>query len=487
MLFSDAVEVDHILPLAATLDDSNANKIVCMREANREKRRRSPFEAWGHTPQWDDIAALATRLPREKRWRFEPDAMARFEGENGFLARHLVDTQYLSRLAREYLASLSPEKGEGSGHVWVSPGRLTEMVRRKLGLLPDHNVGGGTAQPKNRLDHRHHAIDAAVVAIVDRSLLNAIARASGHEGAEGRERIVIPEPWPGFRETLKDAVNRIVVSHRSDHGTVSKDGLPRGRDQTAGRLHNDTAYGLTGKTDERGNPVVVHRVTLGALKPADIAGERGLDPDLRDALRSVTKGFQGKDFERALAAFPVSGPRQFRGIRRVRVTEPLTVIPIRDRQGRVYKGYKGDSNYRYDVWELPDGTWRAEVVSMFAVHQAGWTSEIRASVPTARKMLALRQNDILAIEPGGEGRRLMRVVKFGQNGQITLAELHEAGDLKRRNEAPNEKDPFKYLSPTAGGLKKVKARQVRVDELGRVSDPGFPARSKRRRTRKRED
>src|SRR3546814_10998316 len=91
--------------------------------------------------------------------------MDRFKDESGFLPRHLVDTQYLSRLAREYLASLYPGRGDGSSHVWVSPGRLTEMVRRKLGLndlLPDHNYGGGD-QPKNRLDHRHNAIDAAVV------------------------------------------------------------------------------------------------------------------------------------------------------------------------------------------------------------------------------------------------------------------------------------------------------------------------------------
>ena len=39
MLFSDKVEVDHILPFDATLDDSNANRILCPRTANREKRK----------------------------------------------------------------------------------------------------------------------------------------------------------------------------------------------------------------------------------------------------------------------------------------------------------------------------------------------------------------------------------------------------------------------------------------------------------------
>lgn len=486
MLFSDAVEVDHILPFAATLDDSNANKILCLREANRQKRKRSPFEAWGHTAQWEEIAARAARLPQNKRWRFEPDALKTFEAKGGFEARQLVDTQYLSRLAREYLSSLYPGSGEGSSHVWVSPGRLTEMVRRKLGLndlLPDHNFGGGADQPKNRLDHRHHAIDATVIAIVDRSMLQAIARASGQEGAEGRERIIIPAPWQSFRDDLRQAVNHIVVSHRVDHGTVSKAGLAQGKDQTAGRLHNDTAYGLTGERDAKGNTIVVHRVPLTALKPADLEEDavKGVrDSDLKAALRAFTKGKEGKAFEEALRAFPEFGALQFRGIRRARIVEPLNVIEIRDRNGRPYKGYKGDSNYRYDVWELPNGKWVAEVVSTFNAHQSGWMSEIRTEYPTARKVLSLHQHDLLAIEKSGE-RELVRVVKFSEK-QLALAPPHESGSLKAR--AADKDDPFNYLYPSPNTLKLLQARQVRIDELGRVLDPGFPARKARRKTRK---
>lgn len=486
MLFSGEVEVDHILPFSATLDDSNGNKLLCLREANRRKRKRSPYDAFGHQDDWEEIAARAARLPREKRWRFEPDAMQRFDDRGGFLERLLVDTQHLSRLAREYLSALYPGSGEGSGRVWVSPGRLTEMLRRSWGLnslLPDHNLAGGADQPKNRKDHRHHAIDAAVIAVTDRGLLNRISREAGARGHEAANRMTaeLPVPWEGFREDLKGMVRAIVVSHRPDHGTAAKAGLPKGRDATAGRLHNDTAYGLTGETDARGNGLVVHRVPLASLKKREHL-DLVRDADLKAALLDWTAGLEGKAFEARLARFGELGPLQFRNIRRVRMIEPLAVIPIRDRKGRVYKGYKGDSNYRYDVWELKDGKWTAEVVSMFDAHQQDWTSAIRRDNPTARKVLSLHQNDVLGIEHEEGQRKLVRVVKFGQNGQVTLAELQEAGDLKRRDAAPNEEDPFKYFAPTAGGLKRVKARQVRIDELGRVLDPGFPARSKVRRT-----
>lgn len=480
MLFSDQVEVDHILPFAQTLDDSNGNKLLCLREANREKRRRSPYEAWGHSDRWPEIAERASRLPKGKRWRFEPDAMQRFAENDGFLARHLVDTQYLGRLAREYLTWLYPGQGEGTSHVWVSPGRLTEMVRRKLGLndlLPDHNFGGGADQPKNRLDHRHHAIDAAVVAIVDRGMLQAIARASGQEGSDGRERIHIPAPWDGFRDDLRGAVNRIIVSHRPDHGTAAKAGLKPGRDQTAGRLHNETAYGLTGETDAKGNSIVVRRVPLSSLKKAaDIARVR--DPLLREALVQFTQGQDGKAFEARIARFPELGPLLYRGIRRVRVTEPLAVIPIRDGQGRAYKGYKGGSNYRYDVWELPDGKWVPQVTSMFEAHQPGTADRPH---PAARKVLSLHQSDVLAIERTPNDRQLMVVTQFWQNGQVRLVEHNEAGKLDDRHK--NSDDPYTNFSPTCGGLKKLRARQVRIDQLGRVLDPGFPARKSVRPTR----
>ena len=488
MLFSGAVEIDHILPFSATLDDSNGNRILCLREVNRIKRKRTPFEAradlrahFGPDADWEAIAARAARLPREKRWRFEPEALGRFDAQGGFLARHLIDTQHLSRLAREYLSALYPETGEGSSHVWVSPGRLTEMLRRNWGLnhhLPDHNLAGGASQPKNRRDHRHHAIDAIVVAVTDRAMLNRIAREAGSQGHEAADRLVagIPDPWQGFSEAVGEAVRAITVSHRPDHGSASKAGRPANRDTTAGRLHNETAYGLTGEKDARGLDIVVTRKPLSAFKkPADLDAIR--DQDLKQKLKDWTAGREGAAFEQAMRSFghPERGPRSYPGLRRIRVVEPLSVIPIRNRDGRAYKAYKGDSNYRFDVWELKTGRWKDEVVSMFEAHQPGWSSPIRADNPTARKVLSLQQNDVVAIERDGE-RELMRVVKFSA-GSLVLAPPQEAGSLKARD--ADKDDPFRYVYGSPSSLQRWKARQVRIDELGRIHDPGFPARKPR--------
>lgn len=477
MLFNGEAQIDHILPYSLTWDDSAANKVVAHRRCNQEKGRRWPYKAWGPDEErWEKISAQVARLHRSKQWRFGPDAMERFNARGGFEARQLTDTQYLSRLAKRYLTSLYPEAGEGSGHVYVIPGQMTAMLRRKWGLnslLPDHNFveNEHSNAPKNRLDHRHHAIDAAITAVTTRSTLQKIARAAGEAEDRDLDRLMvnIEQPWPGFREELGEKLAGVTVSHKADHGRKGKPAP--GRDVTAGRLHNDTAYGLTGEMAADGKtPIVVHRVPLMSLKPGDFTDpERIPDPVLRDALYAATRDRTGKEYEQALRRFAEHHPR-FKGIRRVRVREPLNVITINDRSGRPYKAYKGDANARYDVWRMPDGKWRHDIVPMFDAHQRD--APDRRPHPAAKKVLSLRQNDLLAIEREGAAAEIVRVVKFSTIGAIALAPANEGGALKARDAAPADVDPFRYIYSSGGGLKKLKARQVRVDPLGRVFDPG---------------
>ncbi|GGE96491.1 type II CRISPR RNA-guided endonuclease Cas9 [Stappia taiwanensis] len=483
MLFNGEADVDHILPYSKTLDDGEGNKLLCCQACNREKRNRAPAEV----PQWrgryDEILARATTLPKNKQWRFAEDAMTRHGEEEGFLARQVTDMQYMSRLALTYLAALYPAEEAGIDGVFrqhsrvrALPGRMTEMLRRNWGLndlLYDHNHAE-VVKSKNRLDHRHHAIDAAVIACTSRALIQKLATASARAESEGVERVAreVRPPWPTFRDELREKVRATVVSHKPDHGTVSRTGYANGRGQTAGKLHNDTAYGYTGEKDAKGNDLVVRRVPLSHFKkPADLMAIRGNvhgHSELRDRLWEATRGTEGKAFEAAVQRF-IESDEKFAGIRHVRVVEPLRTIPIRDANGRAYKGYKGDSNHRYDVWQLPGGKWKAEVVSTFDAHQPGWCSPVRAEHPTAKKVFSLQQGDCVALE-GEDGRRLCRVVKFAESGKLTLCDHHEAGTLKSRD--ADKQDPFKYIYRSASSLRRDRARQVRIDEIGQVFDPG---------------
>ena len=461
MLFSGAVDDDHILPYSRTLDDSTANRTLCLQQANRQKRNKSPWEAQRDGMRiWALEDGNQRHIPEFKRWRFAEDAMARFEGERDFEARALVDTQYLSRIARDYLDTLFAE----GGHVWVVPGRLTEMLRRHWGLnaILKDPLRDATKE-KNRMDHRHHAIDAAVVAATDPGLVQRMAKQSELDVLQGREALAssVPHPWPGFREAVQAQIERIIVSHRADHGRIDPVARAAGHDQTTGALHLDTAYGLTGLS-EKGVPLVVTRKPFDSLTPAMIDKIR--DEPLKAALKLITEGKGGKAFTQALADFR-SKPGPYRGIRHVRLIEPVSIVEVRDNTGRAYKGYKGDSNHCFEVWQLPDGSITEQIISTFDAHQPGLA---RRPHPAAKRLMRLFKSDMVKLDISKVGPVIATVVKFDRNGGISLVP-HAAANAKERYEKQKED---LYLRFNARSLIKAGGRRVVVDETGRFRDPG---------------
>ncbi len=481
MLMNSEADVDHIIPYSKCLDDGAANKIICHSHCNREKGQQTPWGRWGKTDRWPIIQAQVARMHTSKQWRFGPNAMEKVEKDGGFIARQLTDTQYLARLAAKYVGALyTPDEG---CRVYAVTGRMTSMLRRLWGLndiLADHNwvENEHSNAPKNRLDHRHHAIDAAVVGATDRAMIQKIATAAGRAETQNLDKKFdgLPQPWKGFRDDLRTALLATTISHKADHGRRKKP--EPGKDNTSGRLHNETAYGLTGRTNAKGAPIVVTRKPLLSLQPKDLTNpERMSDHVLQDALYTATRDTSGKAFESALRAFAKrDGP--YKGIRRVRLCEALKVIPITDKHGKAYKAYKGDANARFDVWRMPNGKWITKwkdrdgaahnsIISMFDAHQSGM-AEIKPH-PAAKRILSLRQNDMMAIERDGENI-IARVVKFAASGAIQLAPDNEAGSLKARD--ADAIDPFKYINTSASGLQKMKARQIGINELGHIFDPG---------------
>ena len=76
MVVSHQTETDHILPFSRTLDNSLANQVVCVTDANRAKGNRSPFEAFGHNPPGYDFDQILARAAVE--WsRPEGEAIGR--------------------------------------------------------------------------------------------------------------------------------------------------------------------------------------------------------------------------------------------------------------------------------------------------------------------------------------------------------------------------------------------------------------------------
>ena len=230
-------EVEHIWPRSKSLDDSFRNKTLCRKDENLKKNNRTPFEYMGH----DDVrwAAVEARLQKMRAPRggagMSLGKIKRFLAHSmpdDFAARQLNDTGYAAREAVAFLERLWPDVGpHAEVTVQAVTGRVTAQLRKLWNL---NNILGDNGE-KIRSDHRHHAIDALVVACVHSGMTNRLSRYWQARERPEVQRPLLQPPWETIRADAERAVTEIVVSHRV-------------RKKISGQLHKETTYGDTQKT-----------------------------------------------------------------------------------------------------------------------------------------------------------------------------------------------------------------------------------------------
>lgn len=411
MLFSDEVEIEHILPFSQTLDDSLNNKTVAMRQANRIKGNRTPaqattdFETQGWT--FSDIQLRASLMPRNKRYRFAQDGLEQWlRDDKDFLARALNDTRHLSRVAREYLSLICPQNTR------VIPGRMTAMLRGRFGL---NDILGKDGE-KNRHDHRHHAVDACVIAVTDQGLLSRFARASASARERQLNKLVenMPLPWATYREHVGRVISNIWVSHKPDHSHE-------------GAMHNDTAYGLL----EDGY-VRVHKMVAG-IRTKEISALKVIK--ITDRKASARHGM-----------LPNGEPKP-------------------------YKGYKGDSNYCIEIICNDKGKWEGEVISTFDayqfIRQHGLARLKHSKLSLSGKPLVMRLmiDDVLWFDSDDGHKTIARINHISSTGRFFMA-AHNEANVDARNRDPS--DSFAYISKSARSLQKSNPRRITISPIGEL-------------------
>jgi CRISPR-associated endonuclease Csn1 len=414
MLLSEQVEIEHILPFSMTLDDSMNNKTVATRLANRIKGNRTPWQArddfaaqgW----HYDGILHRAERMPLRKRYRFAADGYERWQGEDqGFLARALNDTRYLSRVATAYMSLICPQGTR------VIPGQMTALLRAKLGL----NQVLGLRGEKNRNDHRHHAVDACVIGITDQGMLQRFARASADARQQALGRLVadMPVPWPTYREHVARAVSHIWVSHKPDHGHE-------------GAMMEETSYGIR--------------------KDGSIKQRRKADGSAgREITNLIRIREQGQSARHGVDAAGQDLP--YKGY--VGGSNYCIEITVNDK-GK----WEGDVISTFEAYRI---------VRAAGLVQLRHPTQGQNGRPLAMRLII---GDAIRLE-SAEGLQTMRVVKInGNNGQVFMAPDDEA-NVDARNS--DKQDSFSYTSKYAGSLQKAKARRVTISPIGELRDPGF--------------
>ena len=437
-LFGGEVDIDHILPRSRSLDDSMMNKVVCFRSENAAKGNRTPHEwlAASDPERLDEIIQRAKRLPAHCYPKLKRFYQKTVELDD-FFARQFVDTTYITTQVHQYLQHLGAD-------VLCIRGQHTAQLRWHWGL--NTVLREDDLDLKNREDHRHHAVDALVIALTNRSRLQQLARIQRESGTESTGEI-LPEPWPESRRDVEQAVNGIVVSHR-----------PRRR--VSGPLHDENPYGPT-ETPH----VFVKRKPLADLSPNEIDHIR--DPGLKRLIvahldRCGLKHGRGvkvdKPWKEALqnVCMPSGIP-----IRNARLLVPeQSVVPIRG--GRAW--VKPGSVHHACIFEVKDakGRPRRDAVYVTLIEAMGRirrrvpvVQRVHPDDPEAKFIMSVCTGDMLLAREDGKERVVVVSTLVSTQKRIHIVDANDARPSSKKKDIgkrPNTLD----------------ARKITVDPLGRV-------------------
>ena len=151
-------EIDHILPLSITFDDSLANKVLVYATANQEKGQRTPYQAldsmddaWSFRELKAFVRESKTLSNKKKEYLLTEEDISKFDVRKKFIERNLVDTRYASRVVLNALQEhFRAHKIDTK--VSVVRGQFTSQLRRHWGI------------DKTRDTYHHHAVDALIIA-----------------------------------------------------------------------------------------------------------------------------------------------------------------------------------------------------------------------------------------------------------------------------------------------------------------------------------
>ena len=409
-LNGDDMEVEHIIPKSVLYDDSYGNKTCACRRCNKEKGNRTALE-YIRAKGWEAeyMERINERL-KEKKISYSKHQRLRWLKEDipsDFLERQLRLTQYISRQAMAILQ-------QGIRRVFASEGGVTARLRSLWGYddilhtlnLDRYDSMGETERVSRegetteklrikdwskRKDHRHHAIDALVVASTRQGYiqrLNRVSSESEREAMSGEievqkaantDKLSLLERWLTQRPHLSvravsDKVAEILISYRPGKRVVTRgrniyrkktaDGrevtcVQRGVLVPRGELMEASLYG---KILSQGRERIVKRYPLHALK-----GEV-VDPRLRELIAEYNQEITSKVKAKGSPLYLDAAEKQ--EVRSVRcyVDKPSVAkaIPIRfDERGRAITFVKSGSNHHLALYRTPHGKLEESIVSFW--------------------------------------------------------------------------------------------------------------------------
>ena len=291
-LFTEEYEIEHIIPQSRYYDDSFSNKVICESAVNKLKTNQLGLEfIQNHHGEKVPLAGNkeVTIFTEEQYKEFvkkhyannsvKQQKLLLNEIPEKMVARQINDTRYISKYISEILSKIvrSDEKDEGVNSKNIIPctGKITTALKQDWGLndvwnelilprfermnqltqtqlftsyndrfqknLPTVPMEYSQGFQKKRIDHRHHAMDALVIACATREHINYMNNQHALDKSKDKKekqqsridlRTILCEkknnnwqfkkPWTTFTQEAKEALEHIVVSFKQNLRVINK-------------------------------------------------------------------------------------------------------------------------------------------------------------------------------------------------------------------------------------------------------------------------
>lgn len=297
-LFTHEYEIEHIIPQSRYFDDSFQNKVICESEVNKLKGNSLGLEfikkhageivtlTGGKTVKILCEDAYLSFVKKQFSGNYKKLQNLLLEDiPDGFINRQMNDTRYISKyimallsnIVREEVSDGVYEEESTSKNLIVCNGTITTRLKQDWGmnavwnsiilprfkrlndllscdkfttinseghLIPDMPEEYRKGFTKKRIDHRHHALDAIVIACTTRGhvqLLNNEAAKSENKEIRHQlshklrryEKVTINgevksiakeflKPWSSFVDDVQKMLENIIVSFKKNLRVINK-------------------------------------------------------------------------------------------------------------------------------------------------------------------------------------------------------------------------------------------------------------------------
>lgn len=298
-LFTHEYEIEHIIPQSRFFDDSFSNKVICESAVNKLKDKQLGLEfiknhsgekvetGFGKSIEiFSEQAYTAFVKEHYAKNRSKKNKLMLEEIPEKMIERQLNDTRYISKFISNVLSNIvradNNDDGINSKNILPGNGKITTALKQDWGLndvwndlvlprfermnlltnstaftswnenhqkfLPTIPLEFSKGFQKKRIDHRHHAMDALVIACATREHINymnnehALRKGKSkeekqdirydlrsnlcykkfNEGSDKNYKWIFNKPWDNFTKNAKDELDKIVISFKQNLRVINK-------------------------------------------------------------------------------------------------------------------------------------------------------------------------------------------------------------------------------------------------------------------------